>query len=281
MGHRVLNEQKQAETTDTSGRSQSSEKASRLSELACAIGFLTRLPPALRAGHPPLARCVWAFPVAGALVGGIGALVALAGVLLGLPALATGFLAVGSMIIATGALHEDGLSDTADGMGAFTRERALEIMRDSRIGTYGALTLIVMTGLRASAISGIVSVSGAPEAGRLIAIAGALVAAAALGRASCGLVLASLDPARKDGLGAQCGRPGPAALAVAFGFSAALAFVFLPVGVALCGILAGLVPVLWLIRSARRRLGGQTGDIVGAASVLCETTALLAFAALL
>lgn len=244
--------------------------STRWAELVTAVSFLTRLPPALKADRPKLAQCVWAFPLAGALVGLAGALVAWLGVKVGLPDLASAFLAIGAMVVASGALHEDGLSDTADGMGAFTRERALEIMRDSRLGTYGALALLVIVGLRAGALMGLIA------SGHIWA---PMIAAAAFGRAGCALMLGLLDPARKDGLGAASGRPTREALLVAVAIPVALAGLLFTGVTGLVAALVGGLPVFWLAWQAKRRLGGQTGDVVGAASLLAETTVLLVLAA--
>ncbi|WP_218032774.1 adenosylcobinamide-GDP ribazoletransferase [Pararhodospirillum oryzae] len=243
----------------------------RRAELACAVSFLTRLPPALRADAPPLARCVWAFPVAGAVVGLIGGVTLVAGSGLGLPALAAGFLAMGAMVLATGALHEDGLSDTADGLGGGRdRDHALAIMRDSRLGAYGAVALVIAMGLRGAALGGL---AASPWA-----LAAPLVAAA-IGRAGCGLVLGLLGPARTDGLGAGAGTPTRPVLVAAWAVAALLAVIFLPLLPAVIALAASVLPVLAVSRLAQRRLGGHTGDIAGACGLLAEIAALLVLAA--
>ncbi len=148
-------------------------------DLRLGILFCTRLPlpdPG-PVGSGDIARASWALPVAGALVGGIGALVYWIAFRIGLPPLPAAALALAAMLIATGALHEDGLADTADGFGGGKdREQKLAIMRDSRVGTYGACALIVSLMLRWSALV----VIAAP-----LQVALALIAAHAAARAPC------------------------------------------------------------------------------------------------
>ncbi|WP_181180926.1 adenosylcobinamide-GDP ribazoletransferase, partial [Paracoccus sp. FO-3] len=130
-----------------------------LAQAALALVWLTRLPVGrlLPASPPTLAQAAWAFPLVGLAVGFIGAAVLGLAALAGLPGMVAALLAVGAMILATGALHEDGLADCADGSGGATRERRLEIMRDSRIGSYGVLALVLVTGLRVAAIAALVA----------------------------------------------------------------------------------------------------------------------------
>src|SRR6266849_5449991 len=149
-----------------------------VSDLAISLAFCTRLPVWHPApfGGPDIARASWAMPLAGVLVGAIGALAYGLAHALGLPVLAAAALALAATLAATGCLHEDGLADTTDGLGGgATRERKLEIMRDSRIGTYGACALVLSLMLRWSALA---SIADPP------AVALALVAAHAAARAS-------------------------------------------------------------------------------------------------
>ncbi|MEL6701469.1 MAG: adenosylcobinamide-GDP ribazoletransferase, partial [Pseudomonadota bacterium] len=122
-----------------------------LADIPRAIGFLTRLP--LRVdGDAAVARgagCVWAYPIAGLVVGTVVAAILWALMAVGVPAALTAGGAVAAGLFVTGALHEDGMADTVDGLwGGWTRERRLEIMKDSRIGAYGVLALVVTVGLR-------------------------------------------------------------------------------------------------------------------------------------
>ncbi|CCG08178.1 adenosylcobinamide-GDP ribazoletransferase [Pararhodospirillum photometricum] len=243
----------------------------RKNELACAVSFLTRLPPALKAERPALAACVWAFPVAGALVGLIGGVVLAGSHALGAPPLVAGFLALGAMVLASGALHEDGLSDTADGLGGGRdREHALTIMRDSRIGAYGAATLIVALGLRAAALA---ALAATPVA--LLAP----VVGGAIGRAGGALMLGLLGPARPDGLGAGAGTPDRRVLGAGLALTVLLALVTLPVLPAVAALALAVLPVLAVARLAQRKVGGHTGDIIGAGALGAEITALVVLAA--
>src|SRR5690606_31782388 len=147
----------------------------------------------LPAAPPHLAQAAWAFPLAGLVVGLAGAAVLALGGLAGLPAMLAALLAVGATILATGGLHEDGLADLADGTGGATREKRLEIMRDSRIGSYGVLALILAVGLRAAAIA---ALFGQPW----LAAAG-MVGLAAASRAGMAAGLRLMPPARAGGLG--------------------------------------------------------------------------------
>lgn len=232
----------------------------RLQQALLAVVFLTRLPLGrfLPARVLPLSSALWAFPLAGGLIG----------LLAGLPLLTDGpplVLAALSFALSvglTGALHEDALADFADAAGGRTVQDRLRIMRDSRIGSFGTMALICTSALRIAALAHL-----GPAA---------LIAAAAGGRAAIVLALAVLPPARGDGLGHGAGRPGRASLAAALGIAAALMIPAGPAGLA--AALAGLAAAALILRRARAWIGGQTGDVLGAASVGCETAMLAAFA---
>jgi adenosylcobinamide-GDP ribazoletransferase len=232
-------------------------------EIGTAVVFLTRLPVRLDTTLP-LSEAARGFPLAGALIGGIAALALILADFIGLPPAVAALVALGAALAATGALHEDGLADSADGLFATTqRERVLAIMRDSRIGTFGTLALVLAIGLKA---------------GALVAIAdgaAALVATHALARTWLPALMLWDEPARSDGLAFDAGRPEaePVYWAVALG----LAIAVLSVGVV--GLLAAAVSLgcaLGVATLARRRLGGYTGDTLGAAEQAAEIGALLA-----
>ena len=171
-------------------------------DIADALRFFTRL----RVGGPGAAatldidRIAWAAPVAGVAVGLIGALVLGVTALLGLPLLLRAAFATAALVAATGALHEDGLADVADGFGGgATRARKLEIMRDSRIGAYGAIAIAIALILRIGALA------AALDGGFWRATL-SLMLVAALSRAAALTPLALLPPARADGAGAAAGR---------------------------------------------------------------------------
>lgn len=233
-------------------------------QLTTSVAFLTRLP--IRLETPlPLAAAVPGFPLAGALVGGIAAVMLSVALWLGVPALPAALLAVGASIAATGALHEDGLADSADGLfSGKPRERVLEIMRDSRIGTFGALALILSVGLRAGSLA--VLADGAA----------ALVAVHALSRGWLPWLMWQDTPARGDGLAADAGKPVQANVFWAAGFGLAIAVVAIGPLPALLAAAVSAGSALVVAALARKRLGGYTGDTLGAAQQAAEIGALLA-----
>ncbi|MEC7259603.1 MAG: adenosylcobinamide-GDP ribazoletransferase, partial [Pseudomonadota bacterium] len=158
------------------------DKADRARDILVALALLTRLPlPRLPdAAFQHQARVVWAFPLAGLIVGGLGALAGMLALHAGLPATVAAGLALVVHCAATGAMHEDGLADTLDGLwGGHTRERRLEIMKDSTVGAYGAIALVLSLGLRWALFAALLPV--AP---------GAIVAAACLSRAGMPVLMA-------------------------------------------------------------------------------------------
>lgn len=242
-----------------------------LGDAHLAAVFLTRL-PLPDAGVGNLARAMRTFPLVGAGLG-LGAAAVAWAAALALPALPAALLAVLALVLATGALHEDGLADLADGLGARGgRERRLEVMRDSRTGAFGVLALIFSVGLRASALA------ATPAGWSQVA---ALVAAAALSRALIPAAMQVMGPARPDGLGAGAGCPDAtiAATAGAIGLLVCLA------GLGLSGTLAALLAALAaggaIVWTARRALGGFTGDVLGAVQQGAEIAVLLAAAGVL
>jgi adenosylcobinamide-GDP ribazoletransferase len=248
--------------------------AARATDLKIALIFLTRLP--LRhegtIGGGDLARATWANPLAGAIVGGAGALAYGIGFQLALPPLLCGLLAVAATVLLTGALHEDGLGDVADGFGgAFAREQKLAIMRDSRIGTYAGLALILSVALRAAAVSALVE----PELA-----AAALIAAHAGARGLIPALMRSVPLARAEGLAAYAGEPPRASAAAALGLALLLALAALGWAGA-AALLAGAAAAFAMGWLARRQIGGYTGDVLGAAEQLAEAAMLIAAAALL
>jgi adenosylcobinamide-GDP ribazoletransferase len=235
-------------------------------DLAAAVTFLTRL--RLRSpvrGAADLAPAVPWFPVAGGLIGlAVGAVHVGAAALM--PPLIAAAIAVTAGLLLTGALHEDGLADTADGIGGgWSAEERLEIMRDPSHGTYGVLALVASVGVRTVALSFL---------GGWGAVAG-LMAAHALSRSATGVLLAVVPPATEKGLGAAYGRlvTGPRALAgaAAGGAIAAVALGFFSVPAAgLAAVGAASVGLM-----AFRALGGITGDVLGAAQQVSEALILV------
>ena len=237
--------------------------------------FLTTLPVG---GPPPvMPRAFRAFPVAGAVVGFLGAVVLVGALKFGFSPLVGAFAALAAMAAITGALHEDGLADTADGFGGGANvEEKLRIMADSALGTYGAVALFLVLGLRAAVLAELAGTFSAP------ALIFALIAAGAAGRAAPVILLMALPAARPAGLGVSAGRPD---IQVLGGAAAALTVMVLPIfatisltSLATAGLMAAVV-LAALHRLCRRQIGGQTGDVAGAAAILAETGFLAGLAA--
>ena len=232
--------------------------------------LLTRLPVApLVREDVPMARTAWAFPLVGALVGLVGAVAYAAALWVRLPPGLAATVALAAQLLSTGAMHEDGLADTADALGGGrTQARKFEIMRDSRIGVFGAVALMLALAIRVEAMMAIA---------HPWRVAAALVAAGALGRGAILLPLALLVPARESGLASGLGTRRPASLVAGGGLALAACLPLAP-GAALLAAVAAVAGALWLTRLAGRQLGGYTGDILGATAVVGECLALVALA---
>lgn len=241
----------------------------RLAQLRLAIMMLTRLPVGqLSDPVPTLAQARWAFPLVGLVVGLITWAAFAVAAAVGVSPLTVGVVAVAAMALVTGALHFDGLADFADGMGGRDPARRLEIMRDSRIGSYGAVVMILVALALASSVGALAV--GAPALWLFL-----LMAVASRMLMLC--VLDLLPPARPDGLGqAASGTalpwvPGLAVVAVL----AAL------LGLPSLALLAGMASVALVVAlMARKRLGGQTGDVLGAVQLSAEMAGWVLVAAL-
>ncbi|MAU98925.1 MAG: adenosylcobinamide-GDP ribazoletransferase [Fulvimarina sp.] len=217
-----------------------------------------------------------AFPLVGLIAAAPAALLLLVLPALGLSPLVCGILALAALVAMTGALHEDGLADVADGLGGHhRRERALEIMHDSRVGSYGAIALVLSLGLRAALLAELCAT-------RPVAAALAIIAASAASRGAMAAFWGATPPATGTGLAARAGQPSrdPALKSLALGAALALALV-LPVAGFPSVAAAIALPALALILFRRfviRRIGGQTGDCLGAAQQLCEIAVLTGLA---
>lgn len=242
----------------------------------CAVQFLTRIPTPQLAGFQPewIQQSARYFPLVGQIVGGLSALVLYGAAQVWSPWVAA-LLAVATSVVLTGGFHEDGLADTADGLGGGqTRARRLEIMKDSRLGSYGALALGLTLALRVAALVMVMQLSAALAAAVLLAAHG-------LGRAAA-VGAMTVMPYGGDPHMAKEGRPDRASL---LGLTVATVLALWPLvllppaagaaGVAL-GLLVGAVPA-WL---AWRLIGGRTGDVLGAVEQAFEIGFLLAVAGL-
>ncbi len=231
------------------------------------LRLLSRLPLPQSEDNPGPAAA-WAWPVTGVVVGSLVA--GVAALCLPLGAQAAAAIALGAQAMITGAMHEDGLADSADGLwGGWDRARRLDIMKDSHIGTYGVMALLVVALIRWSALTTLIS------GGHW----GAIVAVAVFSRAPMAVLMWAMENARGTGLAQSVGRvPGRAAAGAAALGGVALLMLGVPgLAAGVAGI--GVVCVLALV--ARAKIGGQTGDILGASQQLAEAAALCVLAAVL
>ncbi len=233
--------------------------------LLAALQFLTRVPIRLRHA-PDLNRIVAWFPLAGALIGA-----AVGGAAVGLwhvtPPLVAAAVAIALGLLITGAFHEDGLGDIADAFGGgWTVERRLEILKDSRHGTYG------VTAIATSIVVRMFALGSLPGPATMFAAA---VAAHTLGRAATVALAGTMRLATHSGLGADYGRSTTPARAV-FGLVSSVAVATLATGwwaaPLACAALAGAGAVGLL---ARRKIGGISGDVLGAAEQVAECLVLV------
>ncbi|NOY56025.1 MAG: adenosylcobinamide-GDP ribazoletransferase [Actinobacteria bacterium] len=232
-----------------------------------AIGLLTRVP--VRVPGPsdgvPSAGVAW-FPAVGILVGALAGGTYAAGLLV-MPALPAAVAAIAMGVLVTGALHEDGLADTCDALaGGQSPEHRMEILKDSRHGSYGVLALVLTVGMRVTLVGSLGAGSGMV----------ALVVAHTLGRALVGVAMFVGKPAAAEGLGARYRAGLGASHATVAGVGGLLVVVALlgwpGPAVVLLGALAA-AGVLWW---AHARIGGFTGDILGAIEQAVEVVSLAA-----
>jgi len=242
-------------------------------DLQIAIAFLTRLPirPGDRSGMAALAGAARCFPAVGFGVGLLGGLAYALAIALDLPPLLAAIVAVAATVAVTGALHEDGLADTVDGFGGGgDRDRKLKIMRDSHIGTYGVITLVLALGAR------VVALASFEDHADAIA---ALILCQAASRALIVAVMQRAPLARSDGLAASAGRPTQATMLWALGLGGLIALVFAGFDGAMA-VVAGAA-IAWAIALlAQRQIGGVTGDVLGAVQQGSEIAMLLTLVAL-
>jgi adenosylcobinamide-GDP ribazoletransferase len=249
-------------------------------DIARSLGFLSRLPIPGRffsGSDGSLTQSVRAFPIAGIMIAMPSAAIFATLLFFHRDAMLSAFIALSIQTLLTGALHEDGLADSADGLlSGRGRDKALEIMRDSRIGSYGAIALIVSYGTRASALGAIAHALPPAQAGF------ALLGVAAISRTTMIWHWITLPAARRDGVAASSGTPDETAGRIAYGFGLAL---FILIGLPACGLfsvataLAASGASLWIFTAfCRKQIGGHTGDTIGATQQLSEIATLVALA---
>lgn len=241
-------------------------------EIATALTFLTRLPVARFASGEPaaLSRATTWFPLVGLVIGStMGFAVIVLSAIMPASVVVIAALALGLLL--TGGFHEDGLADVADSAGAFSVDSKLAIMRDSRVGTYGALALIVLITARFAVLGDLVWTDWT-------VVLGALIAAHVMARWSSVLLMAWLPYARAEAVNKVVAQgvtrtqllrsSGVATLCLIPVAALDWPMALLAVPIAL--IVAALAG-LWF----RRAFGGITGDCLGAANVVVEISVLV------
>ncbi len=237
-------------------------------DAALSLRFFSRIPlPQINASDDParfpdFTKAARAVPIAGGVLAFPAAILILALHFTALPLAIQALAAVLLCICLTGALHEDGLADVADGFfGGATREKRLEIMKDSRIGAYGAIALMAGLFARTVLLATLIERFGP------LAAAASLIAVEASSRAAMVWPWYRLPAARSDGLGATCGKPEfssvIAAIPIAGIFAVPLAFL-LPFSAIAAGLLFLVLATGMMSRLAVAKIGGQTGDVLGA-----------------
>ena len=284
MGHPERSFFMEFETTMPMPNAHHDQDEPFLSDLLVALRFYSRLPVPRLANEkdpyrlPDFNRIAPILPLAGLIIALPAVIVLMAADLVFAP-LISASLALSVQLLVTGAFHEDGLADVADGFGGGQdRARRLQIMTDSRIGTYGASALGLSLLLRIATLAALLDLEGGPEAALL------WLCAAPLSRIAGLLPMMVLANAKPDGKAAQVGKASP----LSFGIGLALALFIalcLPLGIEkefphliLAVVLALLAP-LPLLHWAQKLIGGQTGDVAGAAQQVAEIAFLLALSA--
>lgn len=239
-----------------------------------ALGMFTRLPLQWLEKHAAdidLRRSIWVWPLAGALVGYLTACAMWIGYAAHLPPVISAICAVMAQLLVTGGLHEDGLADSADGLvGGGTVERRLEIMRDSRIGSYGALALGTSVALRCACMASLPVSCLFPS----------LILAGSVSRAAMLLELKWGKPARQDGLASALFPLAPRPLAVALLTPLLLAALLIPADEIIAPFAIALLATFLMHRFSMKKIGGFTGDILGAEAVLAELAVLVSLTGL-
>lgn len=269
----------QSTDTPTGDRRDDADKtsvdASVLSDFWRAMALLSRvpLPPVGDFRAALIARSVWCWPLVGLVLAGLALLPAmLVDFLTGNP-LVYAIFAIAAMVLLSGAMHEDGIADCADGFGGgMDRDRKLEIMRDSTVGTYAVVMLILTMGLRLVLITAAADIG---QAGILFLIM------AVISRAAMPVVMRILPPARDNGLGKGAGRPGWLPVLVGFAIASAIVLVLGGIGAMFAVIVGVMIAILIVAMVARSQIGGQTGDVLGATQICAELFAGIGFIAVM
>ncbi|MDE0967950.1 MAG: adenosylcobinamide-GDP ribazoletransferase [Octadecabacter sp.] len=249
-------------------------KFTKLWDIAAALGLLSRLPVRIKVDcateRGPTST--WAYPLAGLILGALACIIGQIAIWISLPNSLVSGLTLAALVIITGAMHEDGLADTVDGLwGGWDKNQRLKIMKDSHTGVYGVLALTLGIGLRWQALTLIIDQN---------ALWPAIISTAMLSRAVMVPVMAKLPHARKEGLSQSVGRPNTKTALVACSIAVFACLILLQY-TGLWLLTVAVLATLACITIAKIKIEGQTGDILGATQQICEITMLLTLAAIL
>lgn len=220
---------------------------------------------------PDLNRCLWVYPFVGLVVGSMGAVVYCGSIALSIPQYPSIILCLGAMILATGAFHEDGLADVMDGFGGgLTKEKKLDIMRDSRIGTYGGLALIFSMILK---FTSLINLSD-------LQLMFAIIIGASISRLMILVTLLFLSPAREDSLSTAAGIPSYRAMITASIIALLPPLLFLNIKMTVIIFLVALLTTAIMSRISYKQIGGYSGDVLGAIQQISEISIFITLAAI-
>lgn len=234
-------------------------------QIRTVIGFFTRLPIPMEA--MPLSEAAAFFPLAGFVIGALSGLVLYLAFSIYLPPMLCVLLAIGTSILLTGALHEDGLADTADALGARgSLEQRIAILKDSRIGTFGTLALIFSIAFKLAALS---------DMGNIWRMIASLMAAHILARAVLPGIMRKFPLLSSEGMAARAGMPSSRASRLALGIALLLATLLVGPEQALIGFASAILAAFFMGRVLIHRFGGYNGDILGAVEQIAEIAILI------
>ena len=258
-------------------RKQSLDAREILIDILAALMFLSKFPVSwekISEDPPDFSRAFWAFPLIGLFLGSISGCVTLLFSFLGLSSFVSVTIGISIGMLITGALHEDGLADSFDGLiGGNTTEQKIEIMRDSKIGTYGCIALLLNILIKIGCLTSLAEQS-------LWLVFSGFIVSGALGRAMIVFLRSMSDPVSDKGLSSITERTEGAVLWSALGIAFLSAIIFAPFWVAIVGFILCIIFTYFIRAYVENKLGGITGDILGATEQLSELIFLLLFASI-
>ena len=240
-------------------------------DILLSLSFLTRIPISKDlVFERNLMDAAWSFPLIGALVGFLGGIVALLLSYFNIPPIIISLITIGAIILLTGGLHEDGLADTADGFGSNKNpEDKINIMRDSQIGVYGTLALIIAISVKAFALTELINKD--PFFTCIIA----LIVSGALSRSTIVGIAFFLEKASETGLASFAGKPKANGAGMCFLISILFCIFLLPLTKVLAAMFLSIVTTVVIGFLSKKQINGYTGDILGTTQILSETAILI------